>query len=46
MNCEYEIVDGVLIISDGVTVIEIGAFEERDDFTSVVFPDSLEEIGT
>ena len=45
MNCEYEIVDGVLIISDGVTVIEIGAFEERDDFTSVVFPDSLTEIG-
>lgn len=45
MNCEYEIVDGVLIISEGVTVIEIGAFEERTDFTSVVFPDSLKEIG-
>lgn len=45
MNCEYEIADGVLIISEGVTVIEIGAFEERTDFTSVVFPDSLKEIG-
>ena len=42
---QYKLVDGVLTISDGVTKIEGHAFENRDDITEVVIPDTVTEIG-
>ncbi len=40
-----EAVNGVLTIPDGIAVIEEKAFNKRDDFKSVVFPESVAEIG-
>ena len=42
----YEIIDGVGMIPDGVTVIEREAFEDRKDLKSVIIPSSVTEIGS
>ena len=41
----YEIIDGVGIIPDGVTVIEREAFEDRKDLKHMIIPDTVTEIG-
>ena len=41
----YEIIDGVGMIPDGVTVIEREAFEDRKDLKRMIIPDTVTEIG-
>ena len=46
---KYEIIDGVGIIPEGTTIVEgdflQSAFEDHESLKSVVFPDSVTEIG-
>ena len=42
--CQFEIKDGVAIISEGVTVIDDMTFEDNADFTKVVIPNTVKRI--
>jgi hypothetical protein len=42
--CQFEIKDGVAIISEGVTVIDDRTFEDNADFTKVVIPNTVKRI--
>ena len=42
---KYKIKDGVGIIPEGTTVIEIEAFRYCTGLTSIVIPDSVTKIG-
>ncbi len=44
-NPEYEVVDGTVIFSEGVTEIPSYMFYSREKFTKIIVPDGVEVIG-
>ena len=42
---DFEVKDGVGIIPEGTTIISVAAFKDCKELTSVVIPDSVQEIG-